>query len=253
MTKMCPTCGFTGSSDEFVASFCRNCFYGQSGDLFKKPKFSDFQYCVKCKKALLEGKWVEFSDSAFKDWFFKKIKFRHDVKIIDFNFVFLKKSIEANLGVELTVHGKKIERKIHASIPLNKTTCVTCSRLAGGYHEIIIQVRGNEKDVSKNANHMLKLFEEQDNHVVAVNPQTTGVDILLMDKRRAMHVLNRQGYHFDVNNKLVGRRDGVNLYRKTVLIRLDEEFQEKKKLVAQQRHHLKELKKIRGKDFRVIN
>ena len=82
-------------------------------------------------------------------------------------------------------------------------------------------------------------------HVVAVNPQTTGVDILLMDKRRAMHVLNR--HDTTLTSTQISGSDGVNLYRKTVLTAWTRNPGEEK-LVAKT-HHLKELKKIRGKDF----
>lgn len=104
------------------------------------------------------------------------------------------------------------------------TTCRSCSRRAGGYYEAIVQVR-NVDDPQVLGGAVQKALKKADAFLVREQQVKHGSDLYIETIRGGKIVANALhryfGGKFITSSKLVGRRDGRDVFRLTFLIRAD--------------------------------
>ncbi|MBI5037012.1 hypothetical protein HZC09_06760 [Candidatus Micrarchaeota archaeon] len=213
LSKICPACGKDDFSLPFVGAFCRDCFVSRS-PLYVLPSVS-LQYCPCCGKFRLSGEW---KDASFlKGFLQQRIKSDYELKDVAVVFDIHRKDVIFSVKLKLDVHGTIVEANDKARFVLDKRSCASCSRQAGGYHEAVLQLRGPKDLVALKAESIERKLKGL-TFIAKVVKQKNGLDLLVGDKRILAQFLHGSGYVF--SNKLVGRRDGRNLYRATFCLRL---------------------------------
>jgi NMD protein affecting ribosome stability and mRNA decay len=215
--KMCPKCG--ASDAEFIGTFCTPCFIKQH-ELYALPKQLELRECPGCGHFFLKGVWVQASSKDFDQFIVSKIKSAYPLQVTDLRFEDHGKKTRALFTMTISVEGTKIERKGCIDFAVNRNQCRNCSLSSGGYHEMILQVRGKpEKVLQFVENFKRKLGSET--FINAQNELKEGIDLQIGERRPALAVLSKMRVDYTHANKLVGRRDGKNLFRTSICVRLE--------------------------------
>ncbi len=217
LSKQCPKCGKSEEQSKFIGAFCPACFAIQ----YKLYSFEDAEIdrCQKCGNIREGKKWVKSITQMVQKAAEAKVKLNYPAKV--------KARIEnsdkgylATTTISLNVEGNIIEKVEKINVRINKTQCPECSRLQGGYHEAVIQIRGDNH--VRVAEKISKFIEKSTTHIVKIIEQKNGIDFQVGNKQVALAAANSAAKHLSITNKLVGEKDGKRLQRMTILIRLDE-------------------------------
>ncbi len=155
---------------------------------------------------------------------------KNNLRVVDVDYepVPLEKRMDIPVRVR-AIDGKGKEQDLEARVVVYRSPCPDCSRRAGKYYEATIQVRGSEEDVervSSEIEEMIKAWRERDPKSFVTSRETVrgGVDLKLGSKRAATRaareIKKREDVETRETSELVGRRDGRNVTRKTILIRV---------------------------------
>jgi len=126
--------------------------------------------------------------------------------------------------------GHPIKETYSLEVRQRPSLCDECGKIRGGYFEAVIQVRKHGRDMTD------KDLQTTDDIVFAAavidgrnyltrrEPQHGGLDYYLGDKSRAAAIARRIADAFnaamDVSYSLTGMRDGQEVYRNTILVRI---------------------------------
>ena len=213
--KSCPSCGASEKQREFIGAFCVDCYAKKRGDeLISAPKKIELDTCPVCK-CLRQGlNWVDF-DGDYESVLVQKLKSPYP--IVEAKARFVENRVFFNAVVE--IEGKRIPAYVETRFDLTKKMCQDCGRRSGGYHEAIIQLRGNPTRISQLAQALLRELEEI-TFVTKVIEKKEGVDLQVGSKRAAIDVMSKRHFETTTSNKLVGEKNGRQLFRRTICVRL---------------------------------
>ncbi len=115
------------------------------------------------------------------------------------------------------IKGLKKEESKDLSVILRQKMCDTHVKLSGGYHEAVIQVRGEKRGII--LKHLLKIIPHKS--VINVEELPEGYDVKIMRKANAAAAAKQLIGEFSVKSsfKLVGSKKGNKLYRNFYAIR----------------------------------
>ncbi|MFH1473312.1 MAG: 60S ribosomal export protein NMD3 [Candidatus Aenigmatarchaeota archaeon] len=211
--KFCFLCG--KNTEELVEGYCEDC-YNKEFNLIEVPEKMTFTVCKRCDRIKHRNNWEEIEVGEL---------LRDKIKIMGKNV-----SIKINKNDVLHViakgylkGSKKIKEKEEHVIALKpiKKVCIDCSRRSGGYFEAVIQLRGNTAEA-------MNFIDDQiirENKTFRVEELKNGMDIYLADNNFADRVANELKKKFDAevkkNYKLVTRKKGKDIYRSSILVRID--------------------------------
>jgi nonsense-mediated mRNA decay protein 3 len=132
-------------------------------------------------------------------------------------------------GADLTLGGESLVR-------MRRSVCDRCSRMFGGYYAAVLQLRGSSREPSKaevervhrlvgDELDRMRASGNRDAFLTKSGPVTGGFDYYLGDIEAgriiARIVAQRIGASVAETAKLVGRREGEDIYRVTFLVRID--------------------------------
>lgn len=229
----CPKCGKT--QGEFIGLFCRDCFLKDHPDLVHMPEKLELEYCQRCQKVRVEGKWVVQEENTFKNWISKKVN--------------VKKLHQANVDIQLTprddatsdidVHiegeleGQDVAFTLHSKLVPLKSICNDDMLVSSNYYEGIIQIRFTEKtmekirQVQKDIDDALRPLAKDDSKAVVTNwvPQKFGFDAWVVSRKAtkaaANFVVRKYRGTIQASPKLIGLSDkGKHESRMTYLVRI---------------------------------
>jgi nonsense-mediated mRNA decay protein 3 len=189
---ICPRCGESDNKKEFVDSFCIDCLPIK----IEHPKKFEYERCKKCERIKVITYWKQFEKASF-----------------DFD--------NSEIVFDLGEKRKNLEIRRKIDIAIKTTICPDCNKISGGYFEACIQLRGEEKKVTKMAS---KIIEMVGNKTFLSRTEETenGLDLLFGSSKAIVGIVNELGYRVTITKKLVGQEQGKRLFRTTFLIRLDE-------------------------------
>ena len=131
------------------------------------------------------------------------------------------------------VEGVILEIELECRIELRRQVCPPCSRAAGGYYEAILQVRGLERMSTKRLETIASMLEvrldqgtKSDRNFFASRKERVkgGLDYYLSTlggaRNLAKALLTEYGGTSGESARLMGRKEGRNLYRVTLVVRL---------------------------------
>ncbi|MEM2963136.1 MAG: NMD3-related protein [Candidatus Anstonellales archaeon] len=206
MHKICPKCGRSSSQAEFAGNFCTSCYPIS----FLPPDSVKIPLCKVCNKIKGRG-WVPPTTHNIAEIIIKNSKGQASSFHFDKN--------TSSLIVSIHMSDAKIMRSYNVAVEYTRTTCPTCSKSLGHYHEAIIQLRGDPAKVQKYAS----IFKKQLAPITFVSREIKlkeGINLCVGSKRVTQSVIQASGLSYLRTEKIAGqRKDGKRLYRSTFRIR----------------------------------
>lgn len=233
--KFCYLCGEV--TDTLYKGLCSSC-YLKNEKPFELPEKIEVSVCRGCGR-YYEGAWVEGENSLAA--LVKTIVLKEAEKRLSKDFENLETAVEiknikekgkgltVDVKVNVTGTTKGLERSaaLKTTIVIINVVCPDCSRKAGGYYEAVIQLRAESiEELVSELHSRLNQIYKKDKHAFIVEEASVkgGIDIKLGSSKAAKIL----GAYFKAHHKaeiketakLVGRKDGNDIYRITVLIRI---------------------------------
>ena len=232
---VCVVCGAEG---EIVHGMCIKCFDERVPCVFF-PQQVDITVCAHCGAIMVGKRWVWDVDigAVVSELIRKKMRVEKGVKVLAFRSKLNEESIarmSADVAVDVKINGFILHRHGHVVVNVHRTTCKVCSRKFGNYYEAIIQIRGEgrvpDSDEIQNISNTIRRevvkASERDRGVFITKEEDVrgGKDFYLssslLAKKIAEGLAKKFSARLKVSPKLVGRRDGREVYRVTYSVRL---------------------------------
>lgn len=216
---------------------CRDCFV-QRTVLASLPEVVEVTHCPRCDALMRGPRWVD--NTRMNETLTKLVqdhinlhprarKTRTVVKIIPQD----PYSRRCQVKMEGEVEGVELTCELECRIMLQRQVCQPCSRSAGGYYEAILQIRGLERMSSQRLDNIASLVEERmeqgtrhDRNFFASRKERVkgGLDYYLSTlggaRNLAKAIMAEHGGSSGESARLVGRKEGRNVYRVTLVVRL---------------------------------
>ena len=231
--EFCLVCG--ADPPLFGDKMCEPCLRTRT-QLAKVPQNIPWVRCARCGIVEIQGKWENITDTEVWD----ELLHRH-LKIHP-------KAEDINLGMEtVTVSDRhtllhvQVEGTIDQLLFKEEHTmrarmangvCLTCTRRAGNYFEATVQLRSSGRRLTEKELTSLrgtlddvleKLSDDPMFFITSEGPVTGGFDVVLGSKGLARtwgrHMVTEYGGMIVETNSTVGRKDGVDVTRLTLLYR----------------------------------
>jgi nonsense-mediated mRNA decay protein 3 len=238
-TLFCPKCG--KDTIVFFDNVCRECFTGNR-TLIKCPPVLYSRICRTCGSVYKRGKWSSredeektiqecVSDSLIQDKEAYDLKLKIMPKLLDYS------RYSVHIDASAMIKGAPIESSLYTEIRISWETCDTCSRISGGYFEGIVQIRADKRiPTGEELKRCIEMGEEvaarsrEKGDRLAFIAQTLnleeGIDLYVgsmkLGKQICRAIIDVFGGKFLEFPKLVGQKNGVDLYRITFALRLPE-------------------------------
>jgi len=221
LSKFCPLCGEEVNrlyGDE--KKMCGQCFL-ERNRLLDIPDEASIEICTECGQMKEGGKWHErFTDKDRIELFFSQF----DDEDADIEYSMEKR--KKNHKVDYTVNKKGLEDSDTVLIELTEVICRNCKGFEGAFTKSKIQVRGeNIEEISGLIDKRAQNLEEKNHDDFLVNKSDVegGLDYILSTEHMSQHIINVVTKRFDLevsrSYQLIGKRDGKDVYRNTVLLR----------------------------------
>lgn len=238
-TLFCPKCG--KDTDIFYDNVCRQCFIGDK-ELVKCPAILPARICPTCGSVFKKGKWSLRGDEheTILDCVKDGIELNKEAKNID-----LKMSLKqmdhsrymVHLDAEAEIKGAPIAEALDTEVRIKWETCGTCSRISGGYFEGIVQLRADKRIPKQEelercvgiAQDVAARSKEKGDRLAFIAKTVElgeGADLYVgsikLGKQICRAIIDTFGGKFSESPKLVGQKNGEDLYRITFALRLPE-------------------------------
>lgn len=148
----CPQCGSTDKI--MIEGLCKDCFL-KDFQLISIPDTTEVTLCAHCHSNLKEGKWKELGlpeEEIIYRALEESIEIDELVENpeVDLEILQMRGSIaECLIQVKGSVMGDELIQEYRADVRLNKSVCPDCSKFNAGYYESVIQLRADERPLTK--------------------------------------------------------------------------------------------------------
>ena len=212
MQKFCFLCG--KRTDKLIEGYCEEC-YEKEFKLIRLPEKISIEMCHNCEKIKDDNKWKSITlETAITN----KVKvLGRDVKLslekTDNTFHIYARGFLKN-------HDNLKEEKHLAQVDIKKSLCPTCIKERSGYHESILQLRG---DVTPD---ILNFVERQISEDVFYKTKSVkgGLDYYISKKAVAESIANSLKKSFKAvlkrSFKQVSKKEGKNIYKDIISVRI---------------------------------
>jgi nonsense-mediated mRNA decay protein 3 len=231
----CVECGKEG--EIYKDGLCVQC-YLKNHKFTSGPRLIDIGYCFHCNSFKYKNSWfLEPFEEVLKKWILHYFQISRELKNIKIE----PKCRESSDGIHCLIvingmlDGHQISEEHEVIIYLKKSVCDVCSKRFGGYHEAIIQVRANNRTLSKselleiqtNVENEVKSMYNRGNRslfITDIGIERGGIDFFLSDKSAALSIVKKlqkqYGGELKTSSRNVGMKDSRQVYRMTYLLRL---------------------------------
>ncbi len=235
-TRFCPKCGKPYEG----LGVCAACYLAQR-KLFKAPSLIEIKLCPRCNAVYRMGKWRQASLSkAIEEAVKEELKIDSEARnpeieiyperIDSYNW-------KADVRVSADLKAGKASEQISVSVRVKRDACERCSKIAAGYYSAIIQIRGDRRIPTKEelafarkiAFDTIKRLQQSGDELAFISDEKEveeGLDLytgtLQTGKQISKAIAEQMGGRLSRSPKLVGRKDGREIYRITYSIRLPE-------------------------------
>ncbi len=233
---ICVECG--KESEIINNGLCLDC-YIKSNRFTKGPDFFNIIKCSNCNSYKFKNKWeTESLNEIINKVILQNFKISDELKkpeikthIIDDNQY--KKQLELKI-TGLISNLKIIEKKV-IQINIKKEICDTCSKQFGGYHEAIIQIRADKRNLKLEEIEgiytfvldYIKNLQNKGNKKIFIadfEKKESGITFFLSDNSISLSIIKKiqEIYAGDIkrSSKNIGMKDSKQIYRMTYLLRL---------------------------------
>lgn len=218
--KFCPACG--RETEKLFDKLCESCF-SENHKLAELPEKIKIRLCSNCGKIEGVARIRRLDEDGMKKIIRNKIKV--DGKITSMKI--RGKAIGKNINLEVEIHGLlngDIEKSdvLKTRIEIKERLCETCGKVKGGYYEVVIQIRSEDKDKIENALGVLENMIRKKGVMTKIEEKKEGVDIYFTPKKILGYLIKNLPKTKEIKRSysLATKKDGKDLYRNTVLVRL---------------------------------
>ncbi len=235
----CPDCGVEART--LIEGSCPRCFLGRH-PLAEVPLVLDVLLCATCGARRDGQHWTDAKgrgqDAMLDEFVANHVKVHEKIESPELDLVPTEQD-ERNIHYDVMVAGELGELPVDALVEtvlrIKPSVCTTCSRQAGGYYSAIIQFRGDNREPAKPEIEEAEriMVREIDRMVKAGNQNAFitkdgvvkgGKDYYISEIEVGRIMARKLADKFDTtvqeSPKLVGRKDGKDVYRVTMLLRL---------------------------------
>ena len=216
---------------------CIDC-YLKSKQFTEGPDVLHLPFCAHCESYKYKNTWIK---DAVENVIVRLVKnaFKISNELTDVNITpeceLIDKTLECNIIISAMINDNKIVEQHKVKIILKKTVCDVCSKRFGGYHEAILQIRTDERKLSKKelekiitfVENQVKIMQENGNRglfITDMGKEGNGYDFFLSDKSAAFSIAKKVQEEFGgiikQSSSNIGMKDSKQIYRMTYLIRL---------------------------------
>ncbi|MCZ7357862.1 MAG: NMD3-related protein [Candidatus Methanoperedens sp.] len=235
----CPKCG--NEADIFHDNVCGKCFIGNK-KLIECPEVVSVRICPTCGSVYKKGKWALKEDE--KQTIIDSVKDNLNVnkEASNLELTISPKQLDysryrVNIKGRAKIREVQIEDAQDAEVRVNWETCDTCSRISGGYFEGIVQIRADNRIPTKEelkkcqaiAEDVASRAQEKGDRLAFIaktEKLEEGIDLYVglskLGKQICRAIIEAFGGRFAESPKLVGQKNGEDLYRITFALRLPE-------------------------------
>jgi len=231
----CVECG--RETEIFKDGLCKKC-YLKNNHFTEGPEKIDLPICPHCGAYKYKNTWTSKIQNEVLIKIIKNVfKISRELKKVDINPVCndTDDGLKCRVIISGFIDDEEINEEHDLIVNLKRTVCDVCSKRFGGYHEAIIQVRAESRNLTN---------EEIDNIVLSVENMVEhqrskgnrglfitdmgrehgGVDFFLSDKTAAQNITKKlfeeYGGEMKTSAKNIGMKDSKQIYRSTYLLRL---------------------------------
>ncbi len=233
---ICVECG--KNSKSLHDGLCLNC-YIKNKTFTSGPNFLNIIKCSNCDSFKFKNKWEAISlNELIEKVIQNNIEISDELKKTKIEFKFLndKNPYKKQLEIKITgfVSNIKIVENLSIQINIKRENCDVCSKKFGGYHEAIIQIRADKRNL--NTNEANEIYDLVIDYVKNLNDKgknifitdfeikKNGLTFFLSDNNTAFSIIKKIKEEFagDIkkSSKNIGMKNGKKLYRMTYLLRL---------------------------------
>ncbi|MEA1984819.1 MAG: 60S ribosomal export protein NMD3 [Euryarchaeota archaeon] len=234
---ICPKCG--KDTEKLYGNVCKDCYLKQL-TLLELPLVLHVKICATCGAHFDRGKWKDTND--IEDVIIEKVNdellVHEDAEDIDLYIDPIKKTpylYNARVEIYATVYGDPVHEEVTTEVRLDREACDICSRVAGGYFEAIVQIRGTgrtptadeKKKCMHITNEVLTQMEKKGDRLAFISHTIDfkdGIDLYIGSANAGRHlcktIKTEIGGSFTESPSLFGQKDGKEIYRITFAMRL---------------------------------
>jgi nonsense-mediated mRNA decay protein 3 len=237
----CPKCGRETQEE----GLCPACF-AEKYVVFEMPQVIEVKICAKCPSYKIGDAWVDTSLQTYEELAKKAtsktvrlaLAVSKDVRSPQITVVPEFTSLQilkVHVRVTGEIGGRPVSTEAEVEARVRKETCDVCSRIAGGYFEGIIQIRAQDRFPTREE--VTKCLKVVENTIVRaakagdrlafitdVFPLPEGADVYIgsssCGRQASRAIIDEYGGTVNEAAKLVGAKDGKDLYRITFAVRL---------------------------------
>jgi nonsense-mediated mRNA decay protein 3 len=204
--------------------------------LVEVPENVPWVRCARCGIVEIQGKWVFISeDKIWNELIQRHVLFHKNAE--DVGLAFEPQTISdrhtlLHIQVEGVVDDLSYTEEHTMRARMANGVCLTCTRRAGNYFEATVQVRSSGRRLSDSEFKVLRaslddvienLSDDPMFFITSEGAVTGGYDVVLGSKGLARswgrHMVTHYGDHISESNSTVGRKDGIDVTRLTLLYR----------------------------------
>jgi nonsense-mediated mRNA decay protein 3 len=235
LKSVCPKCG-----EPSPLGLCDRCRL-EMATLLQCPDHVEVTLCPVCGSQLVRGRWQE-AQSTVEDLISnavaEEIGVHQDLRDPEVSLSVRRKNATQYLvSVHLAGTFGEIpaEEECTVAATVQRATCERCSRMAGNYYEAIVQVRGSagspasgelaeSRKIAEAVTESCFLRGDRLSFIQESKDVKGGIDLVVGSTQQgrsiARAISERFGGSTQESYKLVGMRDGKNVYRTSILVRL---------------------------------
>lgn len=236
----CADCGV--EAPHTIQGSCPKCFVKHT-PLLDAPDVADVEFCAHCGARRVGKHWQDVEEGAPMEWLREDalreqvgVHMRVEEPLLQFDEAPQDdKHFRVHIVLEGHVEGVPVRDEGESLVRQRRGVCDRCSRMQGNYFAAIIQLRATERpvtDAELERSHQLVATElsrliETGNRFAFLTkegPIHHGWDYYIGDIEAARQVCRilkaRLGATVQETAKLVGRREGEDVYRVTFLVRI---------------------------------
>lgn len=231
----CVECG--KETPIFRNGVCLSC-YLKTNSFTKGPEIIDLPVCAHCTSYKYKSTWTS---ELFGDIIRRVIKnaftISKELKKIDINLTSKEEKDGMMCKVFITGYLDDVEltEEHDLLVRLRRTVCDVCSKRFGGYHEAIIQIRGDKRNLSKkemdnvmlSVGDIVETMQAKGNRglfITDFGEEHGGLDFFISDKGSALIITKKLQEQYSgiikQSSKNMGMKDSRQIHRMTYLLRL---------------------------------
>lgn len=231
----CVECG--KEAPIFRNGVCLRCYLSHT-QFSKGPTVLDMTLCPRCSAYKYKNTWLQ---EPFPEVLRRQVTdaFHISPELKEVEIQTRCSEQERILSCTVFISGVVEDQKITEQHPLTvrirRNTCDVCSREAGGYYEAIVQIRAEQRTLSKTelkalrsaVETMVGQYQESGKRglfITDIDEKREGLDFFLSEKGTALSIAKKMqeqfGGTFKQSASTAGMKDSKQVYRMTYLVRI---------------------------------